>query len=358
MQHMVRWKTCLVFGIVGFFALKTPGHSQEPLQKPDLAPSAPATPSAPAPPAVPAGAPAAPAAGSDAKTYVEYGMSNGAKGDLTAAINAFNQAISIDPKYAPAYYNRGFALSLAGKPDDAIASFDQAIQLDPSYKAAFYQRGSLKGQKGDFDAAMADFDKVIILDSKYAPAYYNLGHVEYFKGDLSNALDHINQGLAIAPDFPFSYFIRGLIRHAQGHREDALADFQKSAGLNFPYAAYWIWITEMEGGQTDVARKDLTTLLKRTDLFKPDDWPSQIGNFLLGGISKDDLLARATTGSADESRGRTCEAWFYIGMYNMLSLGAPDKAKDAFTKALATGSKGSEEYIEAGRSLTKAKAQL
>ena len=68
--------------------------------------------------------------------------------------------------------------------------------------------------------------------------------------------------MAIDATFPFSYFIRGLVRHAQGQRDQATADFQKSAGLNFPYAVYWVWITQMEAGQTLQARKDLSDALK------------------------------------------------------------------------------------------------
>lgn len=56
--------------------------------------------------------PAAPAPGSDAKSYVDFGTSIGAKGDLNGAVSAFTLAISLDPKYAPAYYNRGLAYSL------------------------------------------------------------------------------------------------------------------------------------------------------------------------------------------------------------------------------------------------------
>jgi lipoprotein NlpI len=353
MQQTVPWKVCLVVGGLGMSALAAPALAQ--LEKPDMT-RAPAT--GPAPSAGPANPPAPasdapPAAGSDAKTYVEYGMSNGAKGDLNAAITAFNQAISIDPKFAPAYYNRGFAYSLQGKQDEAISNYDQAIQLEPNYKAAYYQRGSLKGQKGDFDAALADFSQVVTLDPKYAPAFYNRGHVYYFKGDLDNAAGEIDKALALDPNFPFSYFIRGLVRHAQGRREEATADFQKSEGFNFPYAVYWTWITEMESGQPQVARKDLTLALSKPEMFHPDDWPSQIGSFLLGDITRDDLLAKAKTGNPDETRGRLCETWFYAGMYELLSHGASDKAKDCFTQAVGTGSKGSEEYIEANRQLSK-----
>jgi lipoprotein NlpI len=332
MQQLAFWRYGLFFGVIGILLLTTPAWSQQ------------------------QGAPTAPAEGADAKSYVEFGIANGAKGDLDAAIGAFTQAIKIDPKYAPAYYNRGLAYTLQNKPDEAIVDYTQAIQHDPTSQKAYYQRGSLKGQKGDFDEAISDFSAAIKLDPQYAAAYYNLGHVQYFKGNLDGALDGINQALRLNPNFPYSYYIRGLVRHAQGHRAEATSDFQKSFGLGFPDAAFWVWISETEGGQRGLARKDLSDALGKPDLFKPDDWASDVGNFLLEKISQDQLMAKAKTSDDAESNRRLCEAWFYAGMFKRVS-GDSKGAQDCFAKSIATGSKSSEEYIEAARETAGAQKQ-
>jgi lipoprotein NlpI len=300
----------------------------------------------------PAPAPA-PGGGSDAKSYTQFGMANGAKGDLDAAITAFNEAIKIDPGYAPAYYFRAFAHSQQQKADEAISDYDHTIQLDPKYKDAYYQRGCLKGQKGDFNGALSDFNKVIALDPKYVPAYYNSGHVYYFQGQLDKALDSITQALTLDPNYPLSYFIRGLIKHGQLHRDEAMSDFQKSAGFSFPYASFWIWIIDNENQQPGVARKDLTDAVAKSQIFKPNDWHTQIANFLLGKMTHDELLAKAQQGEPTEFQGRVCEAWFYAGMSKRFA-GDIKGAMDCFAKAIATGSKGSEEYVEAQRALADA----
>jgi lipoprotein NlpI len=328
MQQMASWKYWLLIGILEISLLANPARSQQQTS------------------------PTAPAPGADAKAYVEYGIANGAKGDLDAAIGAFNEAIRINPKYAPAYDNRGFAYSLQKMPDEAISNYSQAIQIDPQYKEAYYQRGSLNGQRGNFSQAVNDFSEVIKLDPKYAPAHYNLGHVQYFEGNLDGALDQIGQALSLDPNFPYSYFIRGLIRHAQGHRLEAISDFQKSSGLGFSYAAFWIWICEMENGQPVLARKDLLDALDNTAMFKPDDWPSQIGNFLLEKTTRNELMSKARTDSAVETNAHLCEAWFYSGIHNRLS-GDSKEAQECFAQAIATGSTGSEEFVEANRELTQ-----
>jgi tetratricopeptide (TPR) repeat protein len=307
---------------------------------------------APAPqvPLVLQSVPEAPGPNADAKAYVDFGAADGKRGDLDAAISAFNTAINLDPKFAPAYYNLGYAKSLQDKTDEAMQNFGQAIQLDPNYRDAYNQRGNLKGQQGDFDGAIADFQQVIRIDPKFAPAYYSLGHVYYFTGDLDGAVKQLDQALALDPSLPYAYFIRGLVEHAQGHNSDATSDFRKSFGFNFPDAAFWVFLCENEDGLGDAARQNLTDALAKSEVFKPDDFSTAIGNFLLGRLPQDSLVAKATAAPESNRADFTCAAWFYAGVMQRLGKNA-DGARDCFTKAIATDSKGSEEYVEAKREL-------
>ncbi len=297
----------------------------------------------------------APSAGANAEAYVKFGRSNGANGDLDGAIAAFTEAAKIDPKYPPAYENRGVAEMLQRKLKEAIADFDTAIQLDDKYQDAYYNRGTSKAQLGDFDGAIADFNKAIELNPNYASAFYNRGHAKYFKGDLDGALADITQSINLDPSSPYAYFIRGLIRHAKGDKEGATSDFQASmnASHGFPFAAFWIWIIGTESGDRGIARSDLSDALAKSQLFKPDDWPTSIGGFLMEKVTQDELMAKAKEGN--ESQSRLCEAWFYTGISLRFS-GDKKGALAAFQQAMATGAKDSEEYIEAQRQIDKLQA--
>ena len=57
-------------------------------------------------------------------------------------------------------------LGRQGDLDRAIADYTQAIQLNPKYAPAYYNRGSAWGNKGDFDRAIADYSQAILLDPK------------------------------------------------------------------------------------------------------------------------------------------------------------------------------------------------
>jgi tetratricopeptide (TPR) repeat protein len=305
-----------------------------------------ATPTAPMPPPVPQ----APGPNAGAKEYVDFGEINGSRGNLDAAIEAFDTAINLDPKFAPAYYNRGYAKSLQHKFDEALENFSQAIALDPHYRDAYYQRGSLKGERGDFDGAIVDFQQVVSIDPKFAGAYYSLGHADYFLGKEDDALAQIEQSLTLDPKFSYCYYIRGLIHHAQGHRDDAKADFQKSLGLNYPFAAFWLFICESQDNHPGFARKDLTDALAKPQIFKPGDFPSGIADFLLGRLSENDLVAQAKGAQESEQADEICRAYFYAGMSRYLN-GDTVGARDCLTKAIAANSTGSEEHVEARRQL-------
>jgi len=293
-------------------------------------------------------APSAPPPNSTADSWVKAGIDTGSKGDLGGAINDFNQAIKADPNYAPAYQWRGHALSLMGHVDDAMVDFTQAIKLDPKSVDSYYDRGVAHAMKGEFDQALPDFNQAIDLNPKNVDAYYNRGHVKYFNGDLDGALVDLNQAITLNPKPPLPYFIRGLIRMAQSDREGAAADFEQSTTYGFPDAAFWLWIVHTKSGERGVAQTELSTNVNKSHLFKPGIGPKPLGDFLLGKVTQDQLLAIAKTGEG--SPERLCNAWFYIGITKRFAGDTPG-ALDSFQKAVSTGAKTTEMYIEAQRQI-------
>lgn len=51
-------------------------------------------------------------------------------GNFELSIMDYTNAIEIDPNYAVAYNDRGYAYRRLGKFDDAIADYNKAIELD------------------------------------------------------------------------------------------------------------------------------------------------------------------------------------------------------------------------------------
>ncbi len=65
-------------------------------------------------------------------------------GKFTDAIEAYDQALKIDPNYSSAWNNKGVALSRMGKYSEAIKAYDQALMIDQNYSALYENHVILK----------------------------------------------------------------------------------------------------------------------------------------------------------------------------------------------------------------------
>src|SRR5262249_50749815 len=72
-----------------------------------------------------------------------------------------------------AYYNRGVALYEKGEYARAIEDYNQAIQLNPGFAPAFLNRGNAFDGKGEYERAIQDYDRAINLDPSNAKAFNN-----------------------------------------------------------------------------------------------------------------------------------------------------------------------------------------
>ena len=64
-------------------------------------------------------------------------------GDFSDAIEDYTKAIELDPDYADAYNNRGYAYYLLEQYGKALNDYDKAIELDPNYEKTIYLRKML-----------------------------------------------------------------------------------------------------------------------------------------------------------------------------------------------------------------------
>ena len=134
----------------------------------------------------------------DAKALKHYHLAGdyASQGQMDLAIEQYNEAISIDPEFTVAYFDRGIAFQRIEDYDQAIADYTQAIALDPDYASSYYQRGVTYYYQGDLEKAISDLNKATELDSTYALAYAvsgqvyaELGKVELAVGNYEKALE-------------------------------------------------------------------------------------------------------------------------------------------------------------------------
>jgi len=80
------------------------------------------------------------------KTAYEYlleGLGYKEEGEYQKALDAFEKAIEINPRYTKPLINKGIVLGKLGQDNEAIECFDKAIDLDPFDDAPWYYKARL-----------------------------------------------------------------------------------------------------------------------------------------------------------------------------------------------------------------------
>ena len=72
--------------------------------------------------------------------WYESGLRNYKNVDYEAAVRDFSNAIELNPEYATAYNNRGFAYMKLSKPNEAIIDFNKANELNSKNATAYDNR--------------------------------------------------------------------------------------------------------------------------------------------------------------------------------------------------------------------------
>lgn len=114
----------------------------------------------------------------------------------------------------------------------SIDAYNQALRLDPRRPQLFNNRGLTLSAQGRFELAEKDFQKAIQLAPKYAQAYANLGWL-YFTSDKSTqAIQQYNKAIELENDNPSHYINRAGCFRELGRLDEAMQDFVKAVSLS------------------------------------------------------------------------------------------------------------------------------
>ena len=150
-----------------------------------------------------------PAAAQDAKNHakgaVELGWSYFNKGDTDIALKRFNQALILDPNFAPAYFGIGYVYSVQNKLDLAIQNYRKSIEKDPTFSHSYSNLGLALLYSGKRKEALPSFKKALEIDPQNGDGHANIATYYFEAGDYSLAWKHIHLAqdykAAVNPNF-------------------------------------------------------------------------------------------------------------------------------------------------------------
>jgi predicted O-linked N-acetylglucosamine transferase (SPINDLY family) len=119
------------------------------------------------------------------------------------AVEAFDQAIAIDPGYANAYGNRGNSLIELRQHQRALESYDHVLLLAATCAEAYNGRATALHGLGQSPAAVESWNQAILSKPDYAQAYGNRGIVLFEMLEYQRALESLDHAVRLQPNYPY-----------------------------------------------------------------------------------------------------------------------------------------------------------
>jgi tetratricopeptide (TPR) repeat protein len=124
------------------------------------------------------------------------------------AIDAYEQALSLDPEKLDALLNCGTLCYEEGNLKKAAEYFSRALRVDPESALAHFNLGSVLEEVGRLEAARLHLRNAVRLDPDYPDAHYNLAFVCEKLGAQNEAQRHWQAYITLDPTSPWCGYAR------------------------------------------------------------------------------------------------------------------------------------------------------
>lgn len=139
-------------------------------------------------------------------------MRNYQRGNWPEAIKFFNQAIQSQKDAPDLYYHLGEAYRQTGELSNAMSAFEQAIDIDPDFAPGYFGRAMVNQQRGDpLVLVIEDLLFSVKLDQYYGEAYLELVQAYLKEEDIDKAREYLEDVEDLLPDSPLLDLAKGHI---------------------------------------------------------------------------------------------------------------------------------------------------
>jgi tetratricopeptide (TPR) repeat protein len=217
--------------------------------------------------------------------------------DFKKAAEQFQQAITIDPNYAPGYAGLADCYFFSGEGAKTVEALSKALELDDTLVEAITTQAYYLSVRWDWSGAERLFKRAIELNPNYATARHwyafhlaalgrfseaieeinrakeldplsliintDVGQILYFSRQYDQAIEAYRGVLDTEPDFTVGRWRLGEAYEQKGMYEEAIAEYQKSLSLSKnPTIEVWLGHAYAVSGKKDKAHKILGELKK------------------------------------------------------------------------------------------------
>ncbi|NWX19170.1 TTC6 protein, partial [Aegotheles bennettii] len=166
-----------------------------------------------------------------APLLTKRGVINQLMGYLPCAMKDYQQAISVDPNYALAYFKAANIYFHNRQFSQAYCYYSKVLELDPKNESAIMNRAITNTLLNNIEEAKEDFEKAICLCPFSAAVYFNRANFYNGLKQYELAEKDISTALSIQPNDAWMYKCRADIRGKLGFNKEAVEDYKQAISM-------------------------------------------------------------------------------------------------------------------------------
>jgi predicted Zn-dependent protease len=193
------------------------------------------------------------------------GMSAWKGGESEKALNAFDQALKLDPSHRKSLFNSSRVLLESDRPKEALERIEKALALEPMSNEGLRLLGRVRYELGNVDGAIEAYRRALSIDERDVWSMNNLGLIYIQKDSSPEALAPLARAIELRSNAPVFQNNLGTALERSGYPTAAAQAYEAAIAVDSTYAKASVGLARVTSGdqKPESTPVDLATLSSR-----------------------------------------------------------------------------------------------
>jgi tetratricopeptide (TPR) repeat protein len=173
------------------------------------------------------------------ETWTNLGCVYHKSGQADKAIDAYQQAIQISPEIDMIWFDLGSAYHKSSQTAKSLEAYLQAVRINPEYAEAWYSMGNVYSELGQADKAIVAFQQTIRINPEHNQAWFKLGNGYMQSNQTDNAIKAYKQDIQINPQSYEAWSNLGVAYLQIKQPDKSFEAYQRAVSINPAHAEAW-----------------------------------------------------------------------------------------------------------------------
>jgi predicted Zn-dependent protease len=208
-----------------------------------------------------------------------YGLSAWKSGEHERAIEAFDQALTLDPNHRKSLLNSARVLLETSRPREALERVERALAIEPLSSDGLRLLGRARHELGEVPEAIDAYQRALAIDDHDAWSMNNLGLIYIQQSRFAEALRPLARAVELRPNSPVFQNNLGMALERSGRPQAARQAYASALEADTTYEKASASLNRL-GGPTDpadtTATVDLGSLAREFE-GQVESWRDTVG---------------------------------------------------------------------------------